>query len=124
MTLRRLLLLVGAVLLVAGIIALLVPVSVSGNNGSVGCGVPIAGGDLNAARDKDSQNPSNAAGSIPVVGPVVQSVAPPSHYEADCNSAIQTRLWWAIPIAVIGIVVIAGSLLVRDGRRAGARPGL
>ena len=124
MTVRRLVLLVGEVLVIAGFIALLVPVSVSGKDGSVGCGVPISGGDLTSARQKDSQNPSNAAGTIPVVGPVIQSLAPPSHYAADCSSAVQTRLWWAIPLAVVGILVIAGSFTVRDGRPVGARRGL
>jgi len=124
MTVRRLVLLVGAVLLIAGFIALLVPVSVSGNDGSVGCGVPISGGDLTSAMQKDSNNPSNAAGNIPVVGPVIQSVAPPSHYAADCSSAVQTRLWWAIPLAVVSVLVIAGSFTVRDGRPVGARRGL
>jgi hypothetical protein len=113
-TVRRLLLLVGAILLITGFVALLAPVSVSGNEGNVSCGVPISGGDLTAAKEKDGQNPSNAAGSIPVVGPIIQSVAPPSRYEADCKSAIQTRLWWAIPVAVIGVVVIAGSVLARQ----------
>jgi hypothetical protein len=124
MTLRRLVLLVGAVLLIAGFIALLVPISVSGNDGSVGCGVPISGGDLTNARQKDNQNPSNAAGNLPVVGPVIQSIAPPSNYAADCTSAVQTRLWWAIPLAVVGVLVIAGSFTVRGGGRVGARPGL
>jgi hypothetical protein len=124
MTVRRLVLLVGAVLLMAGFIALLVPVSVSGNDGSVGCGVPISGGDVTSARQKDNQNPSNAAGNLPVVGPVIQSIAPPSNYAADCRSAVQTRLWWAIPFAVVGVLVIAGSFTVLDGRRVGARPGL
>jgi hypothetical protein len=124
MTGRRLILLVGAVVLVAGIVALLVPVSVSGNDGSVGCGVPISGGDLTTARQKDNQNPSNAAGNIPLVGPVIQSVAPPSHYAADCSSAVQTRLWWAIPLAVVGVLVIVGSFTVRDRHSVGARPRL
>ena len=124
MTVRRLVLLVGAALLIAGFIALLVPVSVSGNDGSVGCGVPISGGDLTSARQKDNQNPSNAAGNIPVIGPIIQSVAPPSNYAADCSSAVHARLWWAIPLAVVGVLVIAGSFTVRDGRPVGARPGL
>jgi hypothetical protein len=124
MTLRRLVLLVGAVLLIAGFIALLVPVTVSGKDGSVGCGVPISGGDLTSARQKDNQNPSNAAGNVPVLGPVIQSIAPPSNYAADCSSAVQTRLWWAIPLAVVGVLVIAGSFTVRDRRQVGARPGL
>lgn len=115
MTVRRLVLLVGAVVLLAGIIALLVPVSVSGPNGNASCGMAISGGDLSEAQQKDN-NAGNAAGSVPVIGPVVQSVAPQTqtHYVADCNSAIGTRLWWSVPLAVVGALVIAGSFVVRD----------
>ena len=116
MTARRMLLLVGAVLLVAGIIALLVPVSASGNNGSVGCGNAVAS-DLSAARDKDNSNPGN----IPIIGGVIQSIAPSTQtsYVAECNSALSTRRAWSIPLAVLGVLLAAGSFLVRD--RAPAR---
>jgi hypothetical protein len=125
MTARRLILLVGAIALIAGIVALLMPVSVSGPAGSASCGTPIAGGDLSDAQAKDN-NAGNAVGNIPVVGPLVQSMAPQSqtHYVADCNSGIDTRLWWAIPLAVVGAVGIAGSLTMRGGRAVGARPEL
>lgn len=111
MTARRLLLVVGAVLLVAGIIALLVPVSASGNNGSVGCGNAVAS-DLSAAREKDNSNPGN----IPIIGGVIQQVAPETQtsYVAECNSALSTRRAWAIPLAVVGVLLAAGAFLVRD----------
>lgn len=111
MTTRRLLLLAGAVLLVAGIIALLVPVSAAGNNGSVGCGNAVAS-DLSAAREKDNSNPGN----IPIIGGVIQSIDPSTKtsYVSECNSALSTRRAWSIPLAVVGVLLAAGSFLVRD----------
>ena len=56
MTLRRLIIAVGAVLLVAGVIGLLVPVSVSNSNGgSISCGNGFAT-DLSAARNANNSN--------------------------------------------------------------------
>jgi hypothetical protein len=111
MTVRRVLLLAGAVLLLAGIIALLVPVSASGGSGSVGCGNAVAS-DLSEAREKDNSNPGN----IPIVGGVIQSIAPQTHtnYVSECNSALSMRRAWSIPLAVVGSLVVAGSFLVRD----------
>ena len=113
---QRLILLVGAVLLIVGVIFLFVPPSVSGNQGSVGCGMPIAGGDMSAARNKDNQTPGNQLGNAPIIGPVIQDVAPQtqSHeYEDKCHSAVSTRLGWSIPLAVVGAIVVAGAFLVR-----------
>jgi hypothetical protein len=112
---RRVVLIIGAVLLFAGIIALLEPVRVSGPNGNANCGMAISGGDLTEAQQKDN-NVGNAAGSIPLIGPVVQSVAPQTqtHYVAECNSAIATRLGWSAPLAVVGALVIAGSFVLRN----------
>ena len=54
MNLRRLILLVGAVVLVVGVIGLLLPVSVPGpDNGSIGCGNAIAA-DQSAAQQADN----------------------------------------------------------------------
>jgi hypothetical protein len=120
-TARRLILLVGAILLIVGVIFLFVPPSASGEQGSVGCGMPIAGGDMSAARNLDNQTAGNQAGNIPVVGPIIKDVAPQtqSHaYEDKCNSAVNTRLAWTIPLAVVGALVIAGSLAVGGRSRA------
>jgi len=121
MTARRLLLLLGAVLFVIGVIFLLVPPSASGPQGSVGCGTPIAGGDMSAARAKDNQTAGNQLSNVPVVGPIIADVAPQtqSHeYENQCSSAISTRLAWSIPLAVVGLLVAGGSLLIRDRQLA------
>jgi hypothetical protein len=118
MNARPLILALGAVLLIAGLIGLLMPVSVSDG---VGCGVPISGGDTSAARQRDQSNLGNSViTDIPVVGPAVQSISPPTHYEADCNSALGTRLVWSIPLAVIGLIGIGGAFLIRS-RSPGVR---
>jgi hypothetical protein len=109
LTARRLILLVGAIVLIAGIVALVVPVSASGENGSVGCGNAIAG-DLSTARDKDNGNLANL--------PVVNQFVPHTNYVSACNSALSTRRGWSIPLTVIGLLVTGGSLLVRERQRA------
>ena len=67
MTTRRLIIAVGAVLLLAGVIGLLVPVSASDGSGtSVACGNGIAS-DLSAARNANDKNGAN----IPVLNQVI-----------------------------------------------------
>ena len=109
MTPRRLILLVGAIALIAGIISLLVGASASGENGSVGCGNAIAG-DLSTARDKDNGNLANL--------PVVNQFVPHTNYVSACNSALSTRRAWSIPLAGVGLLVMGGSLLVRERQLA------
>jgi hypothetical protein len=118
MTLRRLILGLGAVLLLAGVIGLLVPVSISdGNGNSIGCGNGLVA-DTQSARNATQQTNNQTGANIPVVG----AFAPHSpDYVAQCQSAVGSRRTWTIPLAVIGIVGIAGAFLVR---REGARqPG-
>ena len=111
MNLRRLILLVGAVVLVVGVIGLLMPVSVPGpDNGSIGCGNALAA-DSSAAQQADNQNPANL--------PIINQVVPHTNYVAQCESAVSSRRAWTIPVAIVGLVVIAGSFFV--GGRAGAR---
>jgi hypothetical protein len=112
MNLRRLVLLVGAVALIAGVIALLVPVSVPGpDNGSIGCGNGIAASDT-SARDADNKNPANL--------PILNEVIPHTDYVTQCHSAVSQRRAWAIPVAVVGLVVLAGGFFV-SGRTGGVR---
>ncbi|MBV9089411.1 MAG: aminopeptidase [Mycobacteriaceae bacterium] len=107
MTLRRLIVLAGAILLVAGVVGLLVPVSVSGPNGDkIGCGNAVAS-DLSAAREADNQNPANL--------PIVNQIVPHTSYVAECGSAVSGRRSWAIPLAVVGVIAIAGAFLIRGG---------
>jgi hypothetical protein len=108
MSLRRLILLVGAVALIVGALGLLVGVSVPGpDNGSTGCGNGLAQ-DLSAAREVDHNNPANL--------PILNEVSPHTDYVAQCQSAVSGRRAWAVPVAVVGLVVIAGSFFV--GSRA------
>jgi hypothetical protein len=108
MNLRRLIVLVGALVVIAGVIGLLVPVSVPGpDNGSIGCGSGLAQ-DLAAAQEADHNNPANL--------PILNAVLPHTEYVTQCQSALSARRAWAIPVAVVGLVVIAGSLFV--GSRA------
>jgi len=98
----------GAVILLAGVIALLVPVSVPGPQGDIGCGNAIAS-DLSQAQSVDGQNLANL--------PVLNEIIPHRDFVAECNSALSSRRSWSIPVAVIGLVVLAGSFFV--GGRAG-----
>src|SRR3954465_12504620 len=110
MSLRRLVLLVGAVVVCVGLIGLLMPVSVPGpDNGSIGCGNGLVS-DLSAAREADKNNPANL--------PILNEVIPHTDYVTQCQSAVSSRRAWAIPVAVLGLVVIAGSFFV--GGRSGA----
>lgn len=106
MTSRRMILVAGVILFVAGLIGLLVPVSLSGG---IGCGSAVHS-DLSAARSQDNQN----IGNSPVVQqiPIANQVAPKSQFVAECNSALGTRRLWTIPLTVVGVVV-AGAAFVR-----------
>jgi hypothetical protein len=109
MNLRWLVLLAGAVVLIIGLIGLLVPVSVAGPEGrDIGCGNAIAADD-SAAREADDSNPVNL--------PIVNELVPHTDYAAQCASAVSERRTWSIPVAIVGLVVIAGGLFL--GGRAG-----
>jgi hypothetical protein len=85
-TVRRLILAVGVTLLIAGIIALLVPVSVSdGNGGSVGCGNAVAE-DLSGARSANSTTVANV--------PILNQIVPHADFVAQCQSAVSSRRAW------------------------------
>jgi hypothetical protein len=111
MTMRRLILGVAAVLLLAGVIGLLVPVSVSdGNGSSIGCGNAVVA-DLTAARNANDKS----VASIPIVNQIV----PHTDYVALCESSLGSRRTWTIPLTVVALIGIAGALLVRrEGARA------
>jgi len=111
-TARRLIIAVGVVLLLAGVIGLLVPVSVSdGNGSSVSCGNGIAS-DLSAARNANDKNGANI--------PVLNQIIPHNDYVAQCESSLSGRRSWSIPLALVGIVGLGGVLLVRRPAAASA----
>ena len=95
---RRVVMIAGVALLLVGVIALLMPVSVSGPDASIGCGNGIAA-DMSEARDADSGNLANL--------PVLNEIVPHTDYVAECESALSSRRSWAIPVAVVGLVVLA-----------------
>jgi hypothetical protein len=106
-TLRRLIIGVGAVLLLAGVIGLLTPVSISDSNGhSVGCGNAVAP-DLSAARNANETSVANV--------PILNQIVPHTDYVGQCQSSVGSRRAWTIPLAVLGIIAIGGTLLT--GRR-------
>jgi uncharacterized membrane protein YraQ (UPF0718 family) len=110
MTVKRVLVLVGAALLVAGVIGLLVPVSVSDDNGnSISCGNAVAA-DYSAARSANNKNLAN----IPIIGQLV----PHTDYVAKCHSSLASRRGWTIPLVIIGVLVAGGALFVRWPRKA------
>lgn len=110
MNLRWLVLLAGAAVLIVGAIGLFIPVSVAGPEGqSIGCGNAIAADD-SAAREADNSNPVNL--------PILNEVVPHTDYVAQCASAVSERRTWSIPVAIVGLVVLAGGFFV--GGRAGS----
>ena len=114
MTGRRLVIAVGAVLLLAGIVGLLVPVSISdGNGNSVSCGNGIAM-DLSSARNANDKNGANI--------PILNQVLPHTDYVAQCQSSVSGRRSWTIPLAVIGVAAIGGALPL--GRQGAPRSGV
>jgi hypothetical protein len=113
-TVRRLIIAVGAALLVAGVIGLLAPVSVSDGNGhNIGCGNGAAT-DLSAARNANDNSVANI--------PILNQVVPHTDYVAQCQSAVGSRRTWTIPLAVVGLIAIAGTLLM--GRQGAPRAGI
>jgi hypothetical protein len=110
-TLRRLVLVVGAVVLVVGIVGLLVPVSVSdGNGGSLGCG-NAAISDLSSAREANNKSVAGI--------PILNQVVPHTDFVAECQSALSGRRSWTIPVIVIGAIGLIASFFVRANRSAG-----
>jgi hypothetical protein len=110
-TLRRVVLLVGAVVLVVGIIGLFVPVSVSdGNGGSLGCG-SAAISNLSSAREANNKS----VASIPILNQVV----PHTDFVAECQSALSSRRSWTIPVTVVGAIVVVAAYFVRGSRSVG-----
>lgn len=105
MTVRRLIIAVSAVLLVAGVIGLLVPVQISNSNGgTVSCGNGIAA-DLSGARAANDRNGANI--------PILSEIIPHTDFVAQCESSLSSRRTWTIPLTVLGVVGIAGALAVR-----------
>lgn len=108
MTARRLALVAGAIILVIGVIGLLIPVSVSDSDGrSVGCGNALV-----ADKSGAQAATNDGVGGVPILNQLV----PHTDFVALCDSAVGSRRTWAIPVAVIGaLVLIASAFLGRSG---------
>lgn len=107
MNARRLILFAGAVLLVAGVIALLVPVSITGNGKSIGCGNAVAA---------DTSQAESANGQTVADVPILNQIVPHTDYVAECQHAVSSRRSWSIPLAVIGVLLVAGSFVAPRSR--------
>jgi hypothetical protein len=104
---RKLILIVGAAVLVAGVIALLVPVSITGNGKSIGCGTAVAA---------DTSEAESANGQTVAGVPILNQIVPHTDYVAECQQAVSGRRSWSIPLAVVGLVVVAGALVAPRAR--------
>ncbi|MGZ6778429.1 MAG: aminopeptidase [Mycobacterium sp.] len=107
MNARRLILFAGAILLVAGVIALLVPVSITGNGKSIGCGNAVAA---------DTSQAESANGQTVADVPILNQIVPHTDYVAECQHAVSSRRSWSIPLAVIGVLLVAGSFVAPRSR--------
>jgi hypothetical protein len=113
MSARRLTIAVSAVILLAGLIGLLLPVSVPDSSGGViRCG-NAAIADLSAARSANDKTLANI--------PVLNQFIPHNDYVAECQSALSSERGWAIPVAVIGLIGIVGALVARTRERDDSR---
>ena len=110
---RRVILLAGAILFIAGIVGLFVPVSISGG---IGCGNAVHS-DVSAARAQDNQN----VGNSPIVQqiPIANQLAPKSQFVSECNSALGTRRLWTIPLTALGIIAAGAAFLQHRKASAG-----
>lgn len=112
MTTKRVIVLIGAIVLIAGVIGLLVPVSVSDGNGhSVSCGSALAP-DLSGARSANGTTVANI--------PILNQIVPHTDYVAECESSLSSRRVWSIPLAGVGAIMVAGAFLARGRRGASA----
>lgn len=106
---QRMALLVGVVAVLAGIFGLLAPVSISDGEGTtIGCGNAVIQ-DTSAARTATERQLTNL--------PIVKDFVSHTDYVSECNTSVAQRRWWAIPVAVIGLVVVLSGARIRGGAR-------
>ncbi len=99
----------GAVVLIAGVVGLVLPVSTwDGQNSTIACGNAVSA-DLSVAGAANETTPAN----ISVLG---QSIPHPD-YVAQCESAISGRRHWAIPLTIVGAVGLLVGLLYQGRRK-------
>jgi hypothetical protein len=100
-------LLIGAAVLIAGVVGLLLPVSVwNGGSSTVGCGNAVVA-------EKPAPSTTNL-GQISVDVP--QAISHPD-YAAQCDSAISSRRRWGIPLVIVGTAGLLLGIFYRPRRR-------
>jgi hypothetical protein len=101
-------LLVGAVVLIVGVVGLFLPVSVfDGGSSTIGCGNAVTANQSEARAANDA-----TVGDPPAAG----QVTPHPDYAAECESAISGRRHWAVPLVIVGAAGVLLGLLF-GGRR-------
>lgn len=103
MIVLRIVLFVGVVAAIVGVAGLFTPVSASPENRVIECGSAVAP-DLSAARAHDD----GSAANIPVPGGVVAD----TDFRRLCQMNLEDRRIWTITLAVAGVVVAAGALVL------------
>ncbi|MDQ2627366.1 MAG: aminopeptidase [Actinomycetota bacterium] len=99
MAVQRLLRPVALMVLLAGAIVLLAPVSVGdGDGGSIGCGNAVAA-DFSAALDANAESVATAV--------IAGQGGPHTNYVAGCRSSLSTRRAWVIALVAIGAIAAA-----------------
>ena len=100
---------IGAAVLIAGVIGLFLPVSVfDGGHSTIACGNAVMA-------DESTWTAANAtSGDVAFRGERI----PHPDYVAACQDAISGRRHWAIPLTIVGAAGILVGLFFRGGRGA------
>jgi hypothetical protein len=102
-------LLVAALVLIAGVVGLFLPVQVfDGTSTTVPCGNAVV---------VDHVSPNAPA---PPSAPVIDQAIPHADLTAACESAISGRRHWAVPLVIVGVVGVAFAVFSL-GRRGAKR---
>ena len=99
--------LIGAAVMIAGVVGLLLPVSVWNGSSTVGCGNAIVA-------EKPAPSTTNL-GHISVDVPE-QAISHPD-YAAQCDSAISSRRHWGIPLVIVGTAGLLLGIFYRPRRK-------
>jgi hypothetical protein len=101
-------LLVGAVVLIVGVVGLFLPVSVfDGGSSTIGCGNAVTA----------NQSEARAANDATVGNPPAAGQVPHPDFAAECESAISGRRHWAFPLVIVGAAGILVGVLFGGRRR-------
>jgi len=105
MSIQRLLLLVGVVVMLTGIVGLVAPVSISDGQGvNISCGNAVVE-DTNAARAATERQLTNL--------PIIKDFVSHTDYVSECKTAVAQRRWWAIPVSLVAVAMLLGASRIR-----------